>query len=89
MSIGTGSVLPPLDREMSGHQQVAFGRQCSFQMVEKLPQIRPRLRFAGGRPQHERQPLPRLRRIAMKDQICDQRMETVGVDGRDRAARAS
>ena len=46
-----GSVLPPSNREMIGHQQIAFGRQCSFQMVEKLPQIRPRLRFAGGRPQ--------------------------------------
>ena len=60
---------------MIGLQQVAFGRQSSFQMVEKLPQIRPRLRFAGGRPQQESQVFPRLRRIAMKYQICDQRME--------------
>ena len=83
----TGSVLPPSNREMIGHQPVAFGRQCSFQMVEKLPQIRPRLRFAGGRPQHKGQSLPRLRRIAMKDQICDQGLETVRVDRRDRASR--
>ena len=83
----TGGILPPLNREMIGHQQVAFGRQCSLQIVEKLPQIRPRLRFARGRPQHERQSLPRLRRIAMQDQICDQGMEAVRVDSRDRTSR--
>ena len=81
VSIAQDAVLPPLNREMVGHQQVAFGRQRPFQMVEKLPQIRPRLRFTGGRPQHKGQPLARLRRIAMKDQICDQRVETVRVDG--------
>src|SRR6266849_6005357 len=58
---GTGSVLPPSNREMISHQEVAFGRQCSFQMMKKLPQIRPRLRFAGGRPQYKGQSLPRLR----------------------------
>ncbi len=36
----TGSVLPPSNREMSRLQQVAFGRQGSLQMMEKLPQIR-------------------------------------------------
>jgi hypothetical protein len=55
-------------------------------MVEKLPQIRPRLRFAGGRPQQKSQSLPWLRHIAMQDQVCDQRLETVRVDSRDRAS---
>ena len=52
-----------------------------------MAQIGPRLRFGGGRPQHKGQSLPRLRRIAMKDQICDQGMETVGIDSRDGASR--
>jgi hypothetical protein len=78
----TGSLLPPSNREMSGYQQAAFRRQGSFQMVEKLPQIRPRLRFARCRPQQKGQSFARLQRIAMQDQICDQRVEAVRVDSR-------
>jgi hypothetical protein len=83
----TRSVLPPLKREMSSLQPVAFGRQSSLQMMQKLPQIRPCLRFAGGRPQQKGQSLSRLRRIAMKDEICDQGLETVRANSRDRASR--
>jgi hypothetical protein len=83
---GAGSISPPLNREMIGPQQLAFARQGSFQIMEKLPQIRPRLRFAGCRPQDKSQSLARLRHIPMKDQICHQRLETVGVDGRDQAS---
>ena len=64
--------LPPLNRKMIGIEYLALGRQRSLQMVKELPQVGPRLRFAGGRPQHKGQPLPRLRRIAMQNQICDQ-----------------
>src|SRR5439155_8515582 len=49
---------------------------------------RPRLRFARTRPQQKGHSLPRLRRIAMQNQVCDQRVETVGVDGGDRLSRA-
>ena len=56
-------------------------------MMQKLPQIRPCLRFAGGGPQQKGQSLSRLGRIAMKNKVCDQGLETVRVNSRDRASR--
>jgi hypothetical protein len=52
--------------------------------MKKLPQIRSRLRFSRSRPQEEGQPLARLRRIRVQDQVCDERVKAVCVDGRDR-----
>jgi hypothetical protein len=80
-------ILPPMNLEMIGHQYVGLSRQGSLEMVKKLTEIRPCLRFARCRPQHKSQPFARLRRIAMKDEICDQGMEAVRVDSRDRAIR--
>jgi hypothetical protein len=65
-------------------ERAAAGRQCPFQVVQKLAQIRSRLRFARSRPQQERQPLPRLWGINMQNQIREQRLETVRVDCRKR-----
>jgi len=81
------NVLPPSNREMSSLQPVAFGRQGSLEMMQKLPQIRPCLRFAGGGPRQKGQSLSRLGRIAMKNKVCDQGLETVRVNSRDRASR--
>ncbi len=79
--------MPPLNGEMIGCERTAFGRQGPLQMMEKLPQIRPRLRFARFRPQEKSQPFPRLGRIAVEDQIRDEGLQTVRVDGRHGASR--
>ena len=81
---GAGSVLAPANREVSGDEKIALGRQRTFEMMQKLAQIGSRLRLTGGRPKKEGEPLAGLRDIAMQDQAGNQRLKTVGIDSSDR-----
>jgi hypothetical protein len=53
-------------------------------MMQKLPEIGPRLRFARGRPQQKCQSLSGLWCIAIEDEVCEQGLETVRVDSCER-----
>ena len=77
-------LLAPANREVSGDEKIARGRQCTFEMMQKLAQIGSRLRLTGGRPKKEGEPLAGLWDIALQDQVRNQGLKTVGIDSSDR-----
>ena len=58
---------------VTSRKRSASGQRAP-QLVQHVPQVRPRLRLGGVRPQQEREPLPRLRRVAVEQQVGEQRL---------------
>ena len=73
-------VAPPLHGVIVGDQETVVGRYGAAQVMEQLPQIGARLRFAGFRPEQKRQLLARLRHVGVQHEVRQQRLQTAGVD---------
>jgi hypothetical protein len=69
-----GRVRAPPQRPL-GHLEEAVGvREGAAEIVEHVTQVRPRLPLGRVGPQQERQPLPRLRRVPVQQEVGEQRL---------------
>ena len=75
-------VLAPLQRARAHVDQAVGIRERPAQVVQDLTQIRPRLGLGRLRPEQERKTLTWLRRIAMHQQVRQQRLGARRVEGR-------
>ena len=64
-------------QSLPGDFQKTIGlRQCALQLVEQVTQVRAGLRFRRIRPEEVSDMLPRLRSLAMKQEIGEQGLQT-------------
>jgi hypothetical protein len=73
---------PPLQRARRHVEEPVGLRQRPPQVVEHVAQVRPRLTLGRVGPQQEREMLPRLRRVAVEQQVREQRLRPRGLERR-------
>jgi len=59
----------PAQRPRADLEEAIGVRQRAAQVVQDVPQVRPRLGLGRVRPEQEREALPRLRRVAIQDEV--------------------